>query len=103
MTQYAAPFGIERLRASMRELQAAVRKLQTRTAGIDSGLPLMMLPGVIDSGYTSGDPQVLVNGATTLSGPFEYLTSYTPAANDSVLLAPCGALGSYVVLGKLSG
>lgn len=102
MTQYPAKFGIERIAATQRALQSRVARLETRTAGIDSGFPLMMLPGTIDPAYTSGDPMVAVNGAAALTGPFQHLASYTPVANDAVLLAPCGALGSYVVLGRLA-
>lgn len=102
MTQYPAKFGIERITATQRGIQARMAKLESRTAGIDSGWPLMMLPGVIDPAYSSGDPMVLVNGATALSGPYQHLASYTPAASDQVLLAPVGALRTYVVLGKLA-
>lgn len=62
-----------------------------------------MLPGVIAGTYVSGDPQVYINGSNTLSGPFQYVTSYTPVANDAVLLAPLGVSKTYVVIGKLSG
>lgn len=101
MTRYAAPI-TQRFSATLQALQRRVTKLETRTAGIDSGFPLAMLPGVIDSAYTTGDPMVYVNGATVLSGPYQHLASYTPAAGDSVLLIPVGALQSYVVAGKLS-
>ena len=102
MTSYPSPLE-RRFSATLQQLQRDVTKLKTRTAGIDSGFPVMLLPGVISGTYTSGDPEVYVNGATTLSGPFQHLTSYTPAAGDSVLLAPVVALRTYVVLGKLSG
>jgi hypothetical protein len=62
----------------------------------------MILPGVIDSGYTTGDPLVLVNGAATLTGPYQHLASYTPAAGDSVILLPVPALKTYIVAGKLA-
>ena len=101
MTLYAAPLG-SRFAAKLIALQRRVTKLESRTSGIDSGFPLAMLPGVISGAYSSGNPQVYVNGAATLSGPFQYLTTYTPAAGDSVLLAPVGVLQGYVILGKLS-
>ena len=103
MTQYAEPFGIARLRASFEKLRTRVAKLETRTNGIDSGFPLMALPGVISGTYSSGDPEVYLNGAPTLTGPFQHLSSYTPAAGDNVLLIPVGVLQGYVVIGKLSG
>jgi hypothetical protein len=102
VTQYPAPF-LARFSSTLSAIQRRVTKLETRTSGIDSGFPLMVLPGVISSTYTSGDPQVLLNGATVLSGPYQHLTSYTPAANDAVLLVPVGAMQNYVVIGKLSG
>lgn len=101
MTTYPPPL-LQRFSATLQALQQDVAKLKTRTAGIDSGFPLMCLPGVIDSGYTSGDPKVYVNGAATLSGPFQRLASYTPTAGDPVLLVPVGVLQSYIVLGKLA-
>lgn len=92
----------------MTAIQADIKKLQTRTAGIDSGFPLMALPGVINPAYTTGDPTVQVNGAVDgtgapiYSGPYQHLAAYTPAASDSVILLPVPALASYVVLGKLA-
>lgn len=90
----------DRFAAEIKALRASVARLQTRTAVIDSGFPLMPLPGVIDAAYTSGDPMVYVNGAASLSGPFQYLASYTPTASDPVILLPVPALATYVVLGK---
>lgn len=101
MTQYPQKLGVERFQATMNKLMQDVAKLKTRTAGIDSGFPLMMLPGVVSGSYTSGDPEVYVNGAAALSGPYQHLASYTPAAGDNVLLAPVGALQSYVVIGRI--
>jgi hypothetical protein len=102
VTQYPAPF-LARFSAKLSLLQRDVAKLKTRTAGIDSGFPLMMLPGVIDPSFTTGSPMVFVNGSTTLSGPFQNLASYTPVAGDAVLLAPVGAMQAYVILGKTVG
>ncbi|MCX4750891.1 hypothetical protein OG455_41155 [Kitasatospora sp. NBC_01287] len=75
--------------------------METRTASIDSGWPLAALPATIDPGYSSGDPKAYLNGATTLTGPYQRLAPYTPAAGDSVLVVPVGASRTYVVLGKL--
>jgi hypothetical protein len=99
VTQYPANI-TQRFGQTMQALQRRVVKLETRTNGIDSGFPLAMLPGVIDAAYASGDPNVYVNGAATLSGPYPHLASYTPVAGDQVLLAPVGAITSYVILGK---
>lgn len=104
MTQYPQKLGIERFQATMNGLLKRVAKLETRTAGIDSGYPLAVLPGVLDSGYTpgSGSPQAYVNGAASLSGPYPCLGSYAPVAGDSVLLAPVGAHRSYYILGSVT-
>jgi hypothetical protein len=56
--------------------------------------------GKIDPAYTSGRPKIIFDGETTASGKqYPHLASYTPAANDRVLLAAVS--GSYVVLGKI--
>jgi hypothetical protein len=101
LTQYPRPI-TQRFQATLAALQTRLTKLETRTSGIDSGFPLAMLPGVIDAAYTTGDPMVTVNGAAALSGPYQHVTSYTPAAGDSVILAPVGATQTYVILGRLS-
>lgn len=88
--------------ATMHDILRRLTKLETRTAGIDSGFPLAALPATIDSGYTTGDPMAYINGSTTLTGPYQHLAAYTPAANDSVLVIPVGVLGTYVILGKLA-
>lgn len=102
MTLY--PQDLERrFAAELRSMQDRLQKLETRTSSIDSGFPLAVLPGTIDAAYTSGDPKVYINGATTLSGPYWHLASYTPAANDLVAVAPIGgSMQTYVVLGKLA-
>lgn len=55
--------------------------------------------GTIPGTYTSGDPTVLLPSGTLL-GPLPHLSTYTPHANDVVLLLPLG--GSYVVAGTYS-
>jgi hypothetical protein len=102
VTQYPQKLGMERFQATMTGLLRRVAKLETRTAGIDSGFPLQMATGVIDPGYTSGDPQAYFNGASALSGPYQHLSSYTPTAGDTVLLAPVGVLQAWVILGLLT-
>lgn len=92
----------DRHAATMKDILRRITKLESRTAGIDSGYPLAALPATIDPAYTSGDPKAYINGSTTLTGPYQHLAAYTPAANDSVLALPVGALQSYVILGKLA-
>lgn len=105
MTQYPAKL-TDRFPAQLAAMQLAVKRLQSRTAGIDSGSPLAALPAVIDPGYTTGDPMALINGSPTLTGPYKHLASYTPAAGDAVLVIPtpitATGVTAYVVLGKLS-
>ena len=92
----------QRFAATMQALQKRVTKLESRTAAIDSGFPLAALPAVIDPAYTSGDPNVLINGSATLTGPCQHLASYTPVASDAVLVLPVGVNQAYVVIGKLA-
>jgi hypothetical protein len=84
------------------DLRRRVQALESRTAGIDSGWPLMAVPAVIDPGYASGDPMAYVNGSTALTGPYKCLSSYTPAAGNAVLMIPVVAQHTYVVLGRLT-
>lgn len=56
--------------------------------------------GKIDSAYSSGRPKIVFDGETTASEKqYPYLISYTPAANDRVLMAKVA--GSYIVIGKV--
>lgn len=62
--------------------------------------PTLWLATVASNYSGSGAPAVVFDGesaATTLLLP--YLSSYTPAANDRVLVASIGH--SYVILGKI--
>jgi hypothetical protein len=79
-------------------MQSRLRKLEKRCASFDSGLPLNMLPGVVAS---ASPLMVTVNGAASATGPYQYLSSYTPAVNDAVLLAPVNAMYAWIVLGKI--
>jgi hypothetical protein len=101
VTQYPPKLGSDRIAATLKGIQTRLTRLETRTGSIDSGFPVAVLPGVISSSYTTGDPMVVINGAATATGPYKHLTSYTPAASDSVILAPVGPSRTYVVLGKL--
>ena len=56
--------------------------------------------GYIDSGYVSGLPQIVFDGETSASARlYPYLASYTPAADDRVLVAMVGHSG--VVVGRI--
>jgi hypothetical protein len=92
----------QRFAQEIASVRSRVRKLESRTAGIDSGFPLMALPAVIDPGYASGDPMAYLNGSATLTGPYQYVASYTPAAGDSVIALPVVATRTYIILGRLA-
>jgi hypothetical protein len=93
----------QRFAATLSAIQMRLTKLESRTSAIDSGFPLAILPAVIDPGYTSGDPKAYINGSSNLTGPYQHLAAYTPAANDQVAIAPIGGTSqAYVVLGKLT-
>lgn len=101
MAQYPRSL-IDRFPQQLGQLMKRVKKLESRTASIDSGFPLAALPAVVSASYSSGDPQVYLNGAAALTGPYQHLASYTPAANDQVLALPVPALRTYIILGKYS-
>lgn len=101
MTLYPKPLE-QRFAAELADMRRRITSLEARTASLDSGFPLAALPAVIDPGYSSGDPMAYINGSPTLTGPYQHLSSYAPAANDSVLALPVGVLGTYVILGKLA-
>lgn len=66
-------------------------------------VPPLFVLGKIDPAYTSGRPKVVFDDDTsqTATGPYPYVSSYTPAADDRVLLARVGVSGKYVILGKI--
>ena len=101
MPTYPVPMG-RRFENGFREMQRRLRTVETRTMGIDTGFPLMALPAVIDPAYASGDPMAFINGATTLTGPYQHLTSYTPVAGAHVLALPVVAQRTYVIIGALA-
>ena len=56
--------------------------------------------GAIPSDYVSGRPAIIFDGETVATTrTYPYLSSYTPAADDRVLLAMVGNSG--VILGKV--
>ena len=56
--------------------------------------------GKIDPAYSSGRPKIVFDGETTASEKqYPYLSSYTPTANDRVMLLRVS--GSYVIIGKV--
>jgi hypothetical protein len=100
MTQYPKRLGPERIADTHQALQRRVRLLETRTASIDSGFPLAVLPAVIDPAYPgSGDANAYVNGSTTLTGPYACAAGYVPAPSDIVWVVPVGAQQTYIILG----
>jgi hypothetical protein len=107
MTAYPAQL-TQRFAREFRELKARITKLETRTGSIDSGANLAALPATIDPDYTGpGDPMCLIGDtAPSLTGPYNYLSSYTPVANDTVLVLPMPAtqsqVTSYIILGAIS-
>ena len=100
MTLYSRPLD-QRFAAALKAMEDRIRKLESRTAAIDSGFPLALLPATIDPAYSSGDPKAYINGSAVLTGPYYHLSSYTPVANDLVVVAPIGAMSTYVVLGHI--
>lgn len=100
MTMYPVELS-KRFAQTITQIQQRLGRLESRTAAIDSGWPLAALPAVLDPAYTSGDPKAYLNGAAVLTGPYQHLASYTPAAGDAVLAIPVGATQTYVILGKL--
>jgi hypothetical protein len=56
--------------------------------------------GTIDPAYTGGRPAVIFDGETKVSQKkYPYLSSYSPTANDKVLL--CRVAKSYIIIGKV--
>lgn len=67
----------------------------TTTSSIDSPFKL----GRVDPNYSSGRPRIIFEGESVVSGKaYPYLSSYTPVANDVVLLVRMS--NSYIILGK---
>lgn len=67
--------------------------------GPDDKQPAFRL-GTIPASYTSGRPTVQFDGETTTSSrTWPYLSSYTPTANDRVLVSMVGHGG--IILGKI--
>lgn len=102
MTLY--PVNLEqRFAATLKAIQTRLTKLESRTAAIDSGYPLAVLPGTIDPSYSgSGEPGVYINNSPTLTTTIWRLSSYTPVASDLVAVVPIGAMQAYLILGKLT-
>ena len=97
MTLYPVPLD-QRHAQTLQGMQTAIKTLQARTMGIDSGIPLMSLPGQIDPGYPGdgSNPMAYVNGSAELTGPYEYLASYFPVAGQAVTMLPVQQ--SYIIL-----
>jgi hypothetical protein len=76
-------------------LERRVKLLEIKA---DNSLPAQT--GVISPTYTSGNPMVTVGSDTTATGPYQHLSSYTPAASDHVALL--WVAGTWTVLCKLT-
>jgi hypothetical protein len=51
----------------------------------------------VDPNYTSGRPRLIFDGESTVSGKaYPYLASYTPAANDRVMVVKGVVVGKIV-------
>ncbi|MGM0882586.1 MAG: hypothetical protein ACQEXQ_16285 [Bacillota bacterium] len=62
--------------------------------------PASFMIGTIPASYTTGRPTLTFDGESTATvRTYPYLSSYTPAANDRVLIAIVGHSG--VVIGKI--
>jgi hypothetical protein len=80
-----------------RQIAKDLQQLKQLSMMLEPGCLVTPYTGTIDAGYTSGRPLVdLPSGAQI--GPCPYLSSYTPAAGDTVLLVPSGQ--TYYVVGK---
>ena len=74
--------------------------LGTNTSGHIVQMPVPVRYGTVDSSYAGDEVRVKFDGQNTTSGPFKYISSYTPAASDRVVLLS-DYQGSYVISGKL--
>lgn len=80
-------------------LISLIRKVSTQVIRDRRDLVESFVQGTIDPSYVSGRPKVRFDGETLVSGKqYPYLSSYTPAANDVVILARIS--GTYIILGK---
>lgn len=100
MSRYLPPVE-DRFAATVRELLRRVKALEARTVRVNAQETLHTRYGTVNPGYTSGDPQVTVDGDTGLTGPYPYLRPYEPAPSDRVVLVPVGT--SYAVAGTGTG
>jgi hypothetical protein len=66
-------------------------------------VPTVFVMATIDPVYTTGRPNVIFDddSSRTATGPYPYVSSYTPSPNDRVLLARVGVSGKFVVVGKV--
>jgi len=86
-----------RFTEALRKIVARITRLEQRTLVLDPGCYVVCYTGQIPGSYVSGDPTVVITGQSTATGPYQHLTSYTPHANDTVLLIPVGQ--TYIVAG----
>jgi hypothetical protein len=98
MSKHPLPLD-ERLNELFRRTNARLGALERRTLPLESGCQVVAYVGTIPSSYVSGDPTVVLASGTVL-GPCRYVTTYTPAANATVLAVPAGQ--EYIVVGALA-
>jgi len=89
----------QRFKKGLSDVGARLGLLERRTLVLEDGVNVVNYVATISPGYTSGQPTVVLPNGTTL-GPFPCLDSYTPVANDVVLMLPNGQ--SYVIAGTFS-
>lgn len=84
----------------LRAAEQRLQRLEQRTLVLDPGNLVVAYTGTIPGSYTSGQPTVVLAGSGVTIGPLPCLSSYTPHANDVVMVLPLGA--SYVIAGTYS-
>jgi hypothetical protein len=88
-----------RFRVSLEVLAEIVTRLVQRTLVLEDGVNVVNYVATISASYTSGQPTVVMPNGDT-AGPFPCLDTYTPHANDVVLMVPNGQ--SYVIAGTFA-
>ncbi|MFB5189063.1 hypothetical protein [Alicyclobacillus fastidiosus] len=85
-------------------LQAVRSEIQKQMGGGNrKRVPKPAVMGTIDPNYSTGLPNVIFDDDTSRTpvGPYPHAGSYTPQANDRVMLLQVGNSGKYVILDKV--
>lgn len=88
----------ERFAQFMQQVGKRLQAVEQLAVMLEPGCLVTAYTGTIDAGYVSGRPLVDLPSGSQV-GPCPYAASYTPAANDSVLLVPSGQ--TYYVVCKI--